>query len=70
MILSYEILYCGRLVMCVIYVINVSVCANYFWILYVGPGARLAVSLEGRGAQLWRHPGSNYLGYTSNGHLV
>ena len=41
-----------------------------FRVLYVGPGARLAVSLEGRGARLWRHPGSNYLGYTSNGHLV
>ena len=41
-----------------------------FLVLYVGPGARLVVSLEGWGAQLWRHPGSNYLGYTSNGNLV
>ena len=41
--------------MCVIYVINVSVRANYFFrVVYVGPGARLAVSLEGRGARLWR----------------
>ena len=52
-------------------VIDVSVRANYFFrVLYVGPGARLVVSLEGRGAQLWRHPGSNCIGYTSNGHLV
>ena len=57
--------------MCFIYVINVSVRANYFFrVLYVGPGARLAASLEGRGAQLWRHPGSKYLGHTSIGHLV
>ena len=57
--------------MCLIYVINVSVHANYFFrVSYVGPGARLAVSLGGRGARLWRHPDSNYLGYTSNGHLV
>ena len=27
-------------------------------------------SLGGRGAQLWRHPGSAYLGDTSIGHLV
>ena len=57
--------------MCFICVINVSVCANYFsGFIYVGPGARLAASLEGRGARLRRHPGSKYLGYTSNGHLV
>ena len=44
-----------------IYVINVSVRANYFLrVLYVGPGARLAASFGGRGAQLWRHPGSAY----------
>ena len=52
-----------------VYVINVSV-HTIFWVSYVGPDARLAVSLVGRGALLWRHPGSNYLGYTSNGHLV
>ena len=47
--------------MCFICVINVSVCPNYFsGFIYVGPGARLAASLEGRGAQLWRHPGSKY----------
>ena len=45
-------------------------CQLFFRVSHVGPGARLAVSLEGRGARLWRHPGSNYLGYTSNGHLV
>ena len=57
--------------MCFIHVINVSVRANYFLrVLYVGPGARLAASLGGRGAQLWRHPGSAYLGHTSIGHLV
>ena len=57
--------------MCFIYVINVSVRANYFLrILYVGPGTRLAASLGGRGAQPWRHPGSAYLGHTSIGHLV
>ena len=28
--------------------------------VYVGPGARLVVSLEGRGAQMWRRPGSKY----------
>ena len=57
--------------MCFIYVINVSVCANYFLrVLYVGPGARLAASFGGRGAQLRRHPGSAYLGHTSIGHLV
>ena len=39
-------------------------------VLYVGLGARLAASLGGRGAQLWRHPGSAYLGHTSIGHLV
>ena len=49
--------------------INVSV-PIIFRVLYVGPGARLAASLEGRGARLQRHPGSNYLGYISNGHLV
>ena len=32
----------------------------FFWVLYVGPGARLVASLEGRGAQLWRRPGSKY----------
>ena len=42
----------------------------FFRVLYVGPGARLAASLEGQGAQLWRHPGSKYLGHTSIGHLV
>ena len=42
----------------------------FFGVFYVGPGARLVVSLEGWGARLWRHPGSNYLGYTPNGHLV
>ena len=57
--------------MCCIYVINVSVRANYFLrVLYEGPGARLAASFGGRGAQLWRHPGSAYLGHTSIGHLV
>ena len=57
--------------MCCICIINVSVCPNYFsGFIYVGPGARLAASLEGRGAQLSRHPGSKYLGHTSNGHLV
>ena len=57
--------------MCCIYVINVSARANYFLrVLYVGPGARLAASFGGRGAQLWRHPGSAYLGHTSIGHLV
>ena len=56
----------------VCYICNkcIGMCQFFFLILYVGPGARLAVSLEGRGAQLWRHPGSNYLGYTSNDHLV
>ena len=52
MILSYKILCCGRLVMsdssvvvvsrfyimCVIYVINVSVCANYFSGFICGAG--------------------------------
>ena len=28
--------------------------------IYVGPGARLVASLEGRGAQMWRRPGSKY----------
>ena len=57
--------------MCFIYVINVSVCANYFSSGFIcGPGARLAASFGGWGAQMWRHPGSAYLGHTSNGHLV
>ena len=42
----------------------------FLGVLYVWPGARLAASFGGRGAQMWRHPGSAYLGYTSNGHLV
>ena len=42
----------------------------FFGFIYVGPGARLAAGLDGRGAQLWRHPGSAYLGHTSIGHLV
>ena len=54
-----------------VYVINVSVQKKIIWgVSCVGPGARLAVSLGGWGALLWRHPSSNYLGYTSNGHLV
>ena len=38
----------------------------------MGPGARLVVKVSGGGgggALVWRHPFSNYLGYTSNGHL-
>ena len=39
-------------------------------VFYVGPGARLAAIFGGRGAQMWRHPGSAYLGHTSKCHLV
>ena len=33
---------------------------SFLGFIYVGPGARLVASLEGRGAQLWRRPGSKY----------
>ena len=43
----------------------------FVWVSCVGPGARLVVKVSGGGggALVWRHPFSNYLGYTSNGHL-
>ena len=41
------------------YVINVSVCTNYFSSGFIC-GARLAVIFWGRGAQVRRHPGSTY----------
>ena len=33
---------------------------SFLGFIYVGPGARLVASLEGRGAQMWRRPGSKY----------
>ena len=38
--------------------------------VYVGLGARLVASLEGRGARLWRHPGSGYFSYLIKCHLA
>ena len=57
---------------CIICVINVSVCLTFFFFgfVYVGPGARLVASLEGRGARLWRHPGSGYFRSLIKCHLV
>ena len=31
--------------------------------VYTGLGARSVASLGGRGARLWRHPGSGYFGW-------
>ena len=44
-----------------VYICNkcIGMCQIYFFrVLYVGPGARLAAIFGGRGAQMWRHPGS------------